>query len=236
MRIDEHADIIAGVDGCRAGWLCIVLNRESGEASARISQDFASLLNGLEGTRVIAIDIPVGLKECGVRACDGAARKILGKPRSNSVFPAPVRAALRAESHHEASVLNRRACGKGLSIQSFGILPKIRQVDSVMTPELQRCVFEVHPEVSFWALNNNHAMKHSKHSGQGRKERINLLAPVYRNLESLLTGLNKKGANIDDLLDAAVATWTAGRIAGGSQERTCTLEVDTRGLRMEILY
>lgn len=133
-------------------------------------------------------------------------------------------------------MLSRKACGKGLSIQSFSILHKIRDVDKVMTPQLQRRVFEVHPEVSFWALNKNSAMKHSKRSARGRKERIKLLGTVCWNLKSLLIGFDKKLAEVNDVLDAVVAAWTACRIAKGTHGRTSSVELDGRGLRMEIIY
>jgi len=195
-----------------------------------------SLRDGLPDARVIAIDIPIGLAECGPRSCDVAARRILGKPRSCSVFPAPVRPALGAECHSEASKLSYSACGKRLSIQSFSILPKIREVEKVMTRELQKRVFEVHPEVSLWALNKKSALKHRKRSRQGREERINLLAPEYRDLNSLLKEFGRRDANVDDLLDAAVAAWTARRIANGEHGRTSSVEFHGRGLRMEIAY
>lgn len=40
------------------------------------------------------------------------------------------------------------------SKQCFAILPKIREVDRFMTPERQRSVFEIHPELCFLGMNN----------------------------------------------------------------------------------
>lgn len=46
--------------------------------------------------------------------------------------------------------LSLKVQGKSLSRQAFEIISKIREVDDLMTPELQTRVFEVHPELSFW--------------------------------------------------------------------------------------
>ena len=82
----------------------------------------------------LAIDIPIGLLDCS-RACDKAARKLLGQPRGTSVFAAPCRTALAATTHASANLINREKTGRGLSQQAFGIIPKIKQVDDAMTPD-----------------------------------------------------------------------------------------------------
>ena len=46
--------------------------------------------------------------------------------------------ALAAISHAEASAINFRITGRGLSQQAWGIVPKIKQVDGEMTPECQQ--------------------------------------------------------------------------------------------------
>jgi predicted RNase H-like nuclease len=38
-----------------------------------------------------------------------------------------------------------------MSHQAFGILPKIREVDQLMTPEVQETVREIHPELCSFA-------------------------------------------------------------------------------------
>jgi len=88
------------------------------------------------GLACIGIDIPIGLLN-GSRACDKAARKLLGQPRGTSVFAAPCRAALSATTHREASQINREETGRGLSQQAFGIISKIKQVDDAITSDCQ---------------------------------------------------------------------------------------------------
>ena len=141
--------------------------------------------NKLEDVAILAIDIPIGLLE-GTRACDKAARKLLGQPRGSSVFPAPCRPALAAQTYAEASSINRQKTTRGLSQQAWGIAPKIKQVDDVITSQCQHWAFEVHPEVCFWALNQRRPMKHNKKAQEGITERIALLRRVFRQVETHL--------------------------------------------------
>jgi predicted RNase H-like nuclease len=166
-----------------------------------------------------------------------AARKLLGKPRSNSVFPPPIRPALPASTYREAYEISCEGHGKGISRQTFAIVPKIREVDGVMTPQLQRLIFEVQPELCFWKLNDGRSLQHKKTSMEGRKERFELLAPQYPIIGELLARLSRKEAAPHDLLDAAAAAWTAGRLADGLACRAVQLEeVDEKGLLMNIFY
>jgi predicted RNase H-like nuclease len=98
------------------------------------------LRNKPDGLAILAIDIPIGLLD-GSRACDKAARKMLGQPRSTSVFAATCRASLSAKNHAAASATNLRIAGRGLSQQAWGIASKIKQVDDAITPECQKWVF-----------------------------------------------------------------------------------------------
>ena len=121
--------------------------------------------HGCENARLIspasASTSPLGCSN-GPRACDKAARKLLGQPRGSSVFPAPCRAALGARpTKRQARSIGRRR-RRGLSQQAWGIAPKIKQVDDAITSDCQRWAFEVHPEVCFWALNQRRPMKHNK--------------------------------------------------------------------------
>jgi predicted RNase H-like nuclease len=118
-----------------------------------------------------------------------------------------------------------------MSKQAYEIIAKIREVDDLMTPELQRWVFEVHPEVSFYALNERHSLKHSKHEREGKDERLRLLLPHFPAIQKHLGELKRAQVGEDDLLDAAAAAWTAEMIATGLVPR----QFDTRGLRMEIV-
>lgn len=227
--------LVAGVDGCRSGWVCFIVDVESRIASYQIFRTFVDVAEQLPSPSVIAVDIQIGLVEKGSRSCDQAARKLLGKPRGSSVFAPPVRPALHARNFQEACRLSRQANGKALSLQANAIRPKIREVDKFVKPRHQKWVVEVHPEVSFWALNGQRAMKYKKSSKEGRLERLILLQPSYPDLERYLAN-KEKGMAADDLIDAAVAAWTAERIANGSARPISPEEFDSKGLRMEIVY
>src|SRR5579862_207433 len=168
---------VAGVDGCRAGWIAFKVEVRSLATSVDVV-DLAELLNSRPDDLLgLAIDIPIGLLNSS-RVCDKAARKLLGQPRGTSVFAAPCRAALSGTTHAAASQINREKTGRGLSQQAFGIIPKIKQVDDTITPECQHWAFEVHPEVCFWALSHHSPMKHNKKTPEGAAERIAVLRPV----------------------------------------------------------
>jgi predicted RNase H-like nuclease len=164
--------IVAGVDGCPAGWIAFKVELPSRVTSVEVI-DLPAWLGGRPSDLAfLAIYIPIGLLD-GSRACDKAARKLLGQLRGTSVFAAPCRAALTAKTHAQASAINRRKTGRGLSQQAFGIGSKIKQVDDAMTPDRQQWAFDVHPEVCFWALNGERPMVHNK------KTREDLVLWIY---------------------------------------------------------
>jgi predicted RNase H-like nuclease len=144
---------VAGVDGCRAGWIAFKVDVPSLDTSVDVV-DLPKLLSRRPvDLFCAAIDIPIGLLDYS-RACDKAARKLLGQPRGTSVFAAPCRAAVSATTHASASQINREKTGRGLSQQAFGIVPKIKQVDDAIRAEFQRWVLEVHPEFAFGRSTN----------------------------------------------------------------------------------
>lgn len=161
--------MLAGADGCRAGWVVIVdLGDEHTDALVLATFDDVLAL----GADVVGIDIPIGLPTVGPRTCDVAARARLGSRRS-SVFPAPVRAVLGATDHADAVARSRAACGRGVSIQAWNLVAKIAEVDSLVVPGDP--VFEVHPELSFATLAGA-PLATRKKGREGRAERLALLA------------------------------------------------------------
>lgn len=216
--------LIAGVDGCRAGWVVVT------EHDAFVRSDFPAVVAALPPDAVIAVDIPVGLLETfvpGGRDADRAARELLANQRS-SVFSAPVRRAFGATTLREAQT---RGCR--MTLQALKIMPKVEEVDSSMSPILQHRVFEVHPEVSFRGMNDQRPLQSKKSRRGGRDERHALLIGVGITVPTR----PRAGEKEDDLLDACAALWTARRIAAGTAERVPDAPpVDGRGLRMEICW
>jgi predicted RNase H-like nuclease len=97
-------------------------------------------------------------------------------------------------------------------------------------------IYEVHPELCFWKMNRERAMKHNKKSKRGRAERLRVLADFDPDVRKRVAE-RPRGVGMDDLLDAYAAAWTAIRIAKGTAK---TLPAqpprDRHGLRIGIWY
>ena len=178
------------------------------------------------------IDVPIGMAQEGERPVDLEARALLGKPRGSSVFPAPHRIWLGCESWEEANQVSKGHCGKGISQQSFGISPGVRELDSWITPELQDSVLEFHPEVSF-AILAKAPMAYAKRTPDGVAERLEVLRRFLPSPESLLER-RLPGASAHDYLDVLVGLCTAVRQVLGESHRLGG-DRDARGLRMEMI-
>lgn len=232
---------LAGVDGCPGGWVVARADAGLREVTFERVERLDELLHeAVQGRLTVALDLPIGLPENGVRSCDAAARKRLGAPRAASVFSPPCRSALHADGFAAASAANRKACGRGLTRQSFELFPRLRQVDALITPALQQHVREAHPELIFAVLAGvGGGLRFPKGTAAGRKERLELLRPLLGPLDLLAPRkeLGREAVRPDDLLDAAACLVTAHRLRHG---RALVLpegepERDARGLRMEIV-
>lgn len=235
---------VVGVDGCLGGWIAVAYDASLSTLTPQIHSTFGELLANYSDAARIAIDVPIGLAQGGTRACDVEARRVLG-PRRSSVFPAPDPRLLDAIvnetlDYKGASERSHSILGKGISKQAYAIFPKIAEVNKVLTPYIQERVVEVHPEVSFWALAGRRPMEHHKGKLEGFQERRNHLIEA---LEGVYVPTREEARRVappakpDDVLDAAVAAWTARRLAEGRSERLPSeLLTDARGLRMEMVY
>ena len=183
------------------------------------------------GAAAIAVDMPIGLPAAGQRACDVEVRRRLG-PRRASVFPAPIRPVLDASGYVEALELGRAADGRGMSKQSFHLLSKIRELDALATPRVQRTVVECHPELCFAAMTGS-PCAHPKRTPPGRAERLVALRSAFPDVDLHLAAPHR-GARADDVLDAFATAWTARRVAAGTAEHIGG-DLDERGLRMEVV-
>lgn len=212
MTTRKRPELFVGIDGCIQGWVAVEISTRSFRR-ARVFEDFASVLAAVEGATCIAVDIPFGLVEAGARTPDTAARKYL-VGQSSSVFPSPPRPSLLATTFEQATAACQLAAEKGISRQSFALFPKIREVDAFIADER---IHEVHPEVSFRLLNRGEPLKHRKKSWGGIQHRRRLLVGAGIELPDDLGEVNSVG--VDDILDAAVAAWSARRIAQGQARR-----------------
>lgn len=201
----------AGVDGWRGRWVVATVGEHVKWAVARSAAEVVELTAECSA---VAVDVPIGLADGpGGRACDVLARQRLGAARA-SVFPAPHRRTLHADSHAEAVAIARAAELPAMSIQAWSLVPGIRDWDEVLThrPELNDRVVECHPEVSFRAMAPA-AEFARKVTGLGVGQRLAALAPwigaagALRRLEA--------GPPVADALDALACAWTARRWAAG---------------------
>jgi predicted RNase H-like nuclease len=244
--------VCAGVDGCTGGWIAV--RRRGGlPTEARVFKRFADILAWLPKDALIAVDMPIGLPETGTpggRAAERAARPLLTK-RRNSIFAIPSRAAIHAETgpfaegaylaaHARASAEARQtsAPSSGVSIQAFGIFPKIREIDALLraAPALQGRVFESHPEIAFLTLNGGREMRWKKSSREGEEERRQtLLGQGFDAAFMNRMPAPRSEVKQDDFLDACVLSLVAERIARGvAVSYPDALETDAFGLRISI--
>jgi predicted RNase H-like nuclease len=230
--------LVAGVDGCPRGWIIAIAGVTDGGTlclqAVVVVPGFKDLLAATQSCAAVAVDIPIGLSNGLPRQADLEARRLLGRPRASSVFPAPLRCLLPSTDYVNACALSYDACGHKLSLQAYGILAKIRDADDALTPQDQRRVCESHPEVSF-AMLAGHPMISNKKTLPGRLERATLLSTLLG--EDVSLRRHPTGADRDDFYDACVLTWTAARIANGTaRSLPAQPQLDARGLRMEIVY
>lgn len=231
---------VAGADGCRSGWVVVLRQGTTGGLRWRVVPDAEALASLDDAPAFVGIDMPIGLPETvarGGRACDRAARQLLGRPRASSVFSAPARAALACTAYGAAQAANRAHSegGIGLSKTAFNLFPKLRAVDALMTPARQKRLREVHPELCFYAMNGNKAIAESKHTPKGRQIRLRLLQEHGFGAVEAALQERPPGVAPDDLLDAAAACWTAARLRAG--RAVCLPDdppTDATGLRMEM--
>jgi predicted RNase H-like nuclease len=231
--------VVTGIDGCPSGWLCLTKDLATGMVLSRILPDIRDLLTLDPRPEMVTVDVPIGLMDSGPRQCDLQARVHLKAPRSSSIFPAPIRPQLGATTYAQACQIGEETDGRKLSQQTWGILPKIREVDTFLRsdPTIPKWVREVHPEVCFWTWNSNKSMAHSKKSPAGKAEREALVKPLYGSAYVTAQSSLPRGqyAN-DDLLDAFAALWSAERvIAGKAMVLPPVPPIDSCGLRMEMV-
>ncbi len=214
--VRRPARLVAGVDGCRAGWVVVLRELSTGRMTLHVEPDFAAVL--AHGAQVYAVDMPIGLAvraERGGRPCDRETRALLG-PRASSVFSPPTLAALaahRAGRDYRAVAAANRAGDRdapGLSLQTFNIIPKIAEVDAALATS-RADVREAHPELCFAAANAMRPLRDGKRTPEGRRQRERIL----RREGFLVRSPRLPGVQPDDILDACITCWTASRIARG---------------------
>ena len=110
------------------------------------------------------------------------------------------------------SGITKRINAKGVTCQSFAIYSKIAEVDALLqgSSARRKRVFEVHPEVCFWAWNDEQPMPHRKKSADGKTDRHDLIMETFhtegsRVLSEVRAEKLKSEVADDDLHDSQIS-------------------------------
>jgi predicted RNase H-like nuclease len=221
---------VLGVDGWRGRWVGALLE---GRSVRLLDLADVPAVLAVPDVEVVGIDMPIGLSDDGVRACDVEARRRLGRAGS-SVFPTPVRAVLATDDYAEARALSRAATypPRAPSAQSFQLVKAIRSLDDALGDPPADHVVEVHPELAFRALDPE--LRDAKVTARGMARRLAALRTVMDVDAALLAAPPRVPAV--DALDACAAAWSARRIADGTTECVGDGATDARGRPMRICW
>ncbi len=228
-----------GIDACREGWFYFRFVDET--VTFGVAETIAEILTSTPQDCFALIDMPIGLRARGKaeRQCDVLARAALG-PRRSSVFAAPLRPTLRAKDYAGALAQYRRLSGRGLTRQSWNLVPKIRELDQLLLADAgaRATLHEAHPEFLFASLAGG-PMSEAKKTRAGFTQRMTLLSILHADAEALVASafLAHGGfeAARDDVVDAFVLALCARK-----PEQLLAIpeepEIDPKGLPMQMHY
>ena len=227
----EQNIIVLGVDAYKGGWVFVRLENDA-FASAKIYASFAVGVGASNDAAVIGVDMPIGFPAAlpQGRKADGLARTFV-RPLTSTVFPAPHPCVHQAVNWEIANRLSHQQTGNGLSKQSFALIPKILEVQAVAADDDR--IYEVHPEVSFRELAGHPLVSKKRWNGHRQRHALLVRAGIV-----IPDDLGDAGtAAADDILDAAVAAWSASRIARDvASPMPNPPEHDANGRRVAIWY
>jgi len=116
-------------------------------------------------------------------------------------------------NYEKASLVSKRLFGKSMSLQSWYLFPKIKDVQTMIHHEDMQ-IYEIHPELSFRAMNNEQVILESKKTHEGFALRNALLSMHFKNFifEDIRNQHARKDVMDNDILDALAVLWSAKRI------------------------
>jgi predicted RNase H-like nuclease len=232
------ARLVAGVDGCRAGWIAALWDG-AGQLTSQLCMSFADVM--ALPAKVIAVDMPIGLPERSGRPPEREVRAKLGERRS-SVFAVPAEKAVHCADYDEACQVNFLNSNppRHVSKQCFHLFPKMREIDALVMPHHQSRIYESHPELAFWVMNGEAPLPLPKKvKGQPYAPGLALRQALLRKngvpVDGLVNHYRRRDVGADDLLDACACTFVAWRILNRRSIRfPANPPLNARGLRMEI--
>jgi predicted RNase H-like nuclease len=208
---------VLGVDGCRDGWVGVLL-RPDRPPSVHHASTIAALVEQVRenaAVAVVAIDIPLGLPDAGIRQADVLARRELAG-KGPSVFTTLTRAAYQASSYADAREANLRHTGgtHSASAQAWALRAKILDADTWVQSGPPVAVIEVHPELAFARMAGAPLLA-GKRTPEGVQVRRTALRGVGLSAPGWFTG---SPFAEDDLLDACAGAWSGWRYSVGRAE------------------
>ncbi|MFD1687537.1 DUF429 domain-containing protein [Halobellus litoreus] len=225
-----------GVDWASGCWVVVALG-ESGDVEITTEPAILNVWEQHREAEALLVDIPIGLPEDSPRACDEAAKEFLGS-RQSSVFSVPSREAVETRDYEDAREKNN-----GLGSQSWGLIPRIREVDTFLRihEDAKSRIYESHPEVCFEQFTRQTEMEPvgSKQQDDGIDTRFDVLEAIDEAFGSQVREFvderradspwhyRIQSGRLDDVVDAAVLALTAttgGDFAVFTEGRTATDE------------
>lgn len=186
--------------------------QQNGVLGHAIAPSLFELLSPFKaGHSRLLIDMPLVLlnktSQNRKRPCDVAARKLLGR-KSASVFSPPAEEALVGKNYREACQLNQEVNGKKISLQTWYLFPKIKDLRLFLNeyPDWKCVVMESHLELVFQRFNDLKPLSFSKKTVAGIDERLAILERIEPSAKTFYQetyqATERKQVAPDDLLDA----------------------------------
>ena len=225
--------LVAGVVPCGHSWLIASAKLQGitiAPEQPKLVKSLMDVIDERPGFSIVGLFAPIGLLDeqvVGGRNCDREARALVGKRRGAAIRSAPSRDILVSGASNNGHATRPRPERYYEAVA--------REVAREIAPYHQRTFFEVHPEVTFYQLNQDRPLKYRKRSIHGQNERRALLETKIGRIERILDA-RIPGVRKSHLLDGAACMWTARRALGRAITRIPTdPEWDNEGLRMEIV-
>jgi len=233
--------MFVGIDGFVNGWCCCIV--QDG-IKIELHKTLADLYEKIGINNLTLIDMPVGLSSKNIeRKIDFKLRTYLPKNKKSSVFTAPCRKAVLSGNYNSAKKINQRITKRSISIQSWNISKKIKELDEFLRIQKKNKVLikESHPEFCFINLNNKDPLIYSKKTKEGYLERLSILKRKEKNIESIieksLENFKKEKVKKDDILDSiALALSSKNWQNNGSRIISQNPKKDEMGIPFEIYY
>ena len=233
--------MFVGIDGYIDGWCCCIIHDG---VRIELHKNLTTLFENIGINNLTLIDMPVGLSSKNFeRFIDFKLRTYLPKNKKSSVFTAPCREAVLSNDYNSAKKTNQIITNRSISIQSWNISKKIRELDGFLISQKKNklTIKESHPEFCFVNLNNNNPLIHSKKTNEGYNERLSILIRNSEGIEMVvkksIEKFKKEKVKKDDILDSIVLALTSKYWQkNGSRTITQNPEKDEMGIPFEIYY